>query len=373
VFVITGIHILKYLRLGRAANARAAAGICILIISVSNLTSGQPNRREHMDIPPHPELGWSLKRQRALDSCARLYYHLVYGAWDGWRAAPGDPAWHSYRLKHLVTPEQVVGIEVHERVREVVRAIRHREPVPTHAALYARSWIALGRLREADLRAFLRRPKWHPVLVGVYYGWNADWDAAVRVAAARLDACLRDLLESPVLEEIARCDPRHVLLPEPFDHVPFVVDGAPISLWAAPDLAHWRPAAPGEPRTLEITDWKTGRPDGAELQLAVYAVFLRARLRIPFAEGRFAGRVVCLGDGGGETRRELTRADLVSAAARIGDGVREMRRFLAEPPAPAPLPKEAFPMLPDGSPRCGRCPFQQLCDADRAPAAGGAA
>jgi hypothetical protein len=315
---------------------------------------------------PDPELGWSLKRQRALDSCARLYYHLVYGAWNGWRASPGERSWHTYRLKHLVTPEQVVGIEVHERAREVVRAIRNRTPVPTREVLYARSWDALGRLREADLRAFLRDPKRHPVLVGVYYGAEGDWDAAVRSAAARLDACIGALLDSHVLTEIARCDPREILLPEPFDRVAFAVDGSRVPLWAAPDLVHWRTAAPGERRTLEITDWKTGRPDGAEAQLAAYAVFLRARWGIAFAEGRFAGRAVCLSDGGVEDRRVLTRTDLVSAAARIADGVRTMRRFLASPEGAAPLPPGAFPMLPDDDPRCARCAFRQLCDADRA-------
>ena len=312
------------------------------------------------------ELGWSLKRQRALDGCARLYYHLVYGSWNGWRAAPDEPAWRTYRLKHLVTLEQVVGIEVHERAREVVRSILERTGRPTHTVLYERCWAALGRLRDADIRAFLHRPKEHPLLLGVYYGWDRDWDSALREAGALLDRCLRTLLASPLLDELSRCPPGHVLLPNPFDQVPFVVDGEPAPLWAAPDLAHWRPAAAGTRHVLEITDWKTGRSDGAEDQLAVYAVFLRARLRVPFAEGRFAGRVVSLRDGT-ESRHEITRADLVAAAGRITDGIRAMRRFLSDPAGSAPLPRSAFPMVPpEHRWRCARCPFAQLCDSERA-------
>jgi hypothetical protein len=311
----------------------------------------------------HPELGWSLKRQRALDSCARLYYHLVYGSWNGWRAGQDEPSWRSYRLKHLVSVEQVVGIEVHERAREVVRSILQRGERPTHSVLYERCWATLARLRDADVRAFLLRPKEHPLLQGIYYGWDRDWDAAFQAAGALLDRCLRELLASPLLDELARCTPGHVLLPEPFDRVPFLVDGRPASLWAAPDVAHLRP---GGRHVLEITDWKTGSADGAEDQLAVYAVFLRSRWRIPFAEGRFVGRVVSLRDGT-EIRHEITRADLVSAAARIADGVRAMRRLLADPDSGAPLPRSAFSMVaPEHRQRCARCPFAQLCDAERA-------
>ena len=313
----------------------------------------------------HAELGWSLKRQRALEGCTRLYYHLVYGSWNGWRAAPDEPAWRTYRLKHLVTLEQVVGIEVHERAREVVRSILERTGRPTHAVLYERCWATLGRLRDADIRAFLHRPKEHPLLLGVYYGWDRDWDTAFREAGGLIDRCLRALLASPLLDELARCAPGHVLLPNPFDQVPFVVDGEPTPVWAAPDLAHWRPTGPGAHHVLEITDWKTGSDDRAEDQLAVYAVFLRARLRIPFAEGRFAGRVVSLRDGT-ETRHQITRADLVAAAGRITDGVRSMRRFLTAPGKSAPLPRNAFPMVPpEHRWRCARCPFAQLCDAER--------
>jgi hypothetical protein len=266
----------------------------------------------------------------------------------------------------LVTLEQVVGIEVHERAREVVRSILERTGRPTHKVLYERCWATLGRLRDGDVRAFLHRPKAHPLLLGVYYGWEHDWDAALREAGTLIDRCLRVLLASTLLDELARCAPGHILLPNPFDQVPFVVDGEPAPVWAAPDLAHWRPAAPGIRQVLEITDWKTGRDTRAEDQLAVYAVFLRARLRIPFAEGRFAGRVVSLRDGT-ETRHEITRADLVAAAGRITDGIRAMRRFLAAPPVSAPLPRDAFPMVPAQQRwRCARCPFAQLCDAERA-------
>ena len=224
---------------------------------------------------PFPEPGWSLSRQRNLEECPRLYYHTVYGSWGGWSAGPDSPAWRAYRLKHLVTVEQVVGIEVHERARELVRAIREGRPRPTEEELLDRCWEALGKLRRADLRTFLLHPKAQPLLRPVYYGEEVDWGAMFRTAGGTLERCITSLATNPVLEDVARCAPAGILLPEPFDRVPFPVDGHPVHLWAAPDLVLSPPVEAASPsgRTLEIVDWKTGSARGAADQVAVYAVF----------------------------------------------------------------------------------------------------
>ena len=313
---------------------------------------------------PFPEPGWSFSRDRALEECARLYYHKVFGSWGGWSAGPDTPAWRAYRLKHLVTVEQVVGIEVHERARELVRAIREGRPRPTEAELLDRCWEALGRLRQADVRSFLLRPKARPLLRRVYYGEQVDWEALFQSAGSSLERCIAALAASPVLDDVGRCAPTGILLPEPFDRVPFTVDGRPVHLWAAPDLVLSPPVETPCPsgRILEIIDWKTGGGRGAEDQVAIYAVFLRARLRVPFAEGRYHGRVVSLADGT-ESRFILRRDDFIAAADRIAAGVREMRSFLADADSGRPLHRGAFPMVAEeGRWRCARCSFAEICD-----------
>lgn len=190
-----------------------------------------------------------------------------------------------------------------------------------------------------------------------------DWDGVFRSAGATLERSIAALAASPVLDDVARAAPSGVLLPEPFDRISFNVDGKPVQLWAAPDLVLWVPHEPSTSprRVLEIVDWKTGTTRGAEDQVAVYAVFLRARLRVPFAEGRFQGRVVSLTDGI-ENRFVLRRDDLLAAGERIAASVREMRGFLADADTGRPLPRGAFPVVvEDERWRCARCSFAEIC------------
>lgn len=105
----------------------------------------------------------------------------------------------------------------------------HRVGAP--GPLLGSAWVA-----AADLRTFLLRPKTQPLLRPVYYGEEVDWGAVFRDMGGPLERRIASLAAHPVLDDVARCATAGVLLAEPFDRVPFPIDGRPVHLWAAPGV-----------------------------------------------------------------------------------------------------------------------------------------
>ena len=169
--------------------------------------------------------------------------------------------------------------------------------------------------------------------------------------------CLRLLVEAPVWSDLEGCRPEWIAVadsPEPFVH-----DGWPV--YAAPDVVY-RP----EGRRVVIVDWKTGDETEAELQLALYALYCRKALGIPFRQGEWFGRIVNLGTGE-DTTGEIGRTHLQDAADRIADSVRAMHSLLTSVELNQPKPREAFPLVaPARDSICLTCPFFALCEEELA-------
>lgn len=115
-----------------------------------------------------------------------------------------------------------------------------------------------------------------------------------------------------------------------------------------------------------IVDWKTGDETEAELQLALYALYCRKALGIPFRQGEWFGRIVNLATGE-DTTGEIGRAHLQDAADRIADSVRAMHSLLTSVERNQPKPREAFPLVaPARDSICSTCPFFALCEEELA-------
>ncbi|MDQ3555301.1 MAG: PD-(D/E)XK nuclease family protein [Gemmatimonadota bacterium] len=307
-------------------------------------------RRCPIDTAALPRFSWSHSRDRTFARCARRYYLRYYAGAGGWRE-DADPATRAaYCLRHLITLELALGIELHERAREMAGAVRARRPVPSAETLRARTRSAMNRLyARHDVAAFLTDPKRSPVRMEVFYERGTDPDRLARLRE-KMELCLEALCGCALWSELAEIRPEDVLLVDRLSA--FALDG--VTVYAAPDLVY---------RTGEghvIVEWKTGPDPGVREQTALYGLFVREGLGASDAEGRFQVRLFRL-DLATEERWEIGASDLAGAEARVRDGAATMRRLLRDAEANAPKPIESFPLTPHRG-QCSLCPFWAICE-----------
>lgn len=257
-----------------------------------------------------PALTWSHSRDETFGACLRRYYHRYYGGLDGWRADAPAHARHTYRLTQLTSLDQVLGISIHTRAREIAAAVVRGRPRPGYSVLLDRTRADLNRIcrNSKNLVAFARDPKRHPVLLSVYYGRGLGQETVDRIRT-KAEVCLRNLVDCSVWSALEGCSPEsvHVL------DTPGAFEFEGTLVWAIPDLVYSRPGRPHS-----VVDWKTGRPDplGAFQQLRLYGCFLRDGLGLAGRDG-YEGQVVELAAGRAWTI-EIAEGDLHEAEARCG-------------------------------------------------------
>ena len=114
------------------------------------------------EIRPYPEFSWSMSRQRLFNQCPRAYYFNYYASWNGWLREAPPRARRAYRLKQLTGLDALLGQEIDERARELERAARHGDPLPSAELLARRTKDRLNEAWRSSHRgrsAFEDRPK----------------------------------------------------------------------------------------------------------------------------------------------------------------------------------------------------------------------
>ena len=306
-----------------------------------------------MSIDVYPDFSWSHSRDRALSQCARAYFWRYYGSHRGWLPDAAREARLAYSLKQLTTFPMLVGSAVHTCARDSAEAVRRRIARPTFEVMLARVSEVLNRgvIGSYHRGLFQRDPKRVVMLQEAWYSGRAS-AAGLASAVAKARVCLRALEASPVWMELEQCDPESIIVPDGPEA--FVHEGWPI--YAEPDLVY-RP----DERRVVILDWKTGDDSDAELQIALYALYCRTVIGLPFREGAWHGRVVNLATGD-DTTLEISRYDVIRAAERIRYSVQAMQALLAKPDRNEPRPIADFPLPePERRHECPYCPFYALC------------
>lgn len=298
---------------------------------------------------PYPELSWSVTRQRLLERCPRAYYFHYYQAWGGWRADAPAVAREAYRLKRLTTLDQLLGLEIDARGRELEKAARAGEPLPSAAELEDRTLTALRAVWRASAHgraAFLANPR-GVTMLRVHY-FDEDAQAEVDRLKRKVGPCLRGLLAAAHWPRLRECGAQGCV-PIP-DFAAFPLDG--VQVFAAPDLAYAHAGC------VRAVDWKSGREDTTnELQVLLQLRLLEETPAL--APLPVVGHLEYLNDGtsvlveppGGDWRERV--------AAAVRAGVAQMRALLADAERNAPLPAEAFGQR--RSALCARCVFRPLC------------
>ncbi|MDQ3557032.1 MAG: PD-(D/E)XK nuclease family protein [Gemmatimonadota bacterium] len=301
-----------------------------------------------------PPFGWSHSRQKTLDDCARRYFYAYYAAGRGRRSGVGEEAWLASVLKRLTTFELVLGRAVHDRAKEILRAVRARRPRPGLDLLIERTRAALNRVYIASLdrEAFLYATDRREMLLALYYD-RGVCDERIAALREKMYQCLEHLHGCSLWAELEAVDPSEILA---IDRIcTFQVGGTLV--YVAPDVIY-RTALGG----CVICDWKTGSCEGARDQLALYSLYARHGLGVSPRGGTYRGRVFGLSDGGSE-EHTISDADLEAALERIRSGARGMRSYMVDPEQNLPRAKSAFPLTTRRT-LCAGCSYFELCTPD---------
>lgn len=301
------------------------------------------------EVTPQPAFSWSVSRAGLLARCYRRYYLRVYGGHNGWLADSDPHTRHLYALRFLTTPEQILGIAMHECARLCVKAVQAKHALPDMATLQR---ILRTRLNDASRcrskESFFRAPK-QLMLLDVYYGRGLSRHQIERVQS-KMKICIHSLLSCPIWGELSECAAGDILLVDTLSTSE--IDGTLV--YVAPDLAYRTRAG-----VWTLVDWKTGATRDVMLQLAVYGMYLERALGIPCPQSGYEGRVYRL-DAGEVLRFVLDRDDLNAATAVVRSSIREMRDLLSDPAANIPKPIDQFPATADRA-LCPSCPYQEVC------------
>lgn len=305
-----------------------------------------------MSFDSYPDFSWSASRHQQLQECARRYFWDKYGYWEGWDEDAAPDAWLAYRLKKLTNLDFVVGNAIHRRAYELTERAREGRDLPPADVLRQRSRRELKEIYGADRDAFVRDPKYHPMLHGFYYRAGPEEKAIERVRN-KLNQCLPHLRALDLWEKIQAWKVRVPFVSNPDERPEPTIEVQSTGVYANPDLV-LQEAAEG---TYTVVDWKTGQPrERHERQIAVYGLFVRERFEV--VECR--GRIVYLIDGSSRIV-DLTPEVFEETEAWIADSVEQMRGYVADPEVNQPKPKSAFPLTQDRW-ECKWCNFFELCE-----------
>lgn len=302
---------------------------------------------------PRPSFSWSFSRAALLDRCERLYYEHYYGSHCGWAADASSDTRLAFRLKHLTSPNAELGRAVHRRASEIAIAIRAGAPLPTAAALRAKTYSELESviMRGPNDPVWRANPRRAPLLHEVFYGGMSFTRRRALLAeiSARATALQAALLASPVWH--AASIPGAAIL---FIDEPILVSLNGMSTIATPDLVLHLPNY-----RMIVIDWKTGAT-GDLSQVILYAHAVQTALGQGFAPIRCEAWLVHL-DRATLEAATVTSAKVEAALAAQGASAARMHDLLDDPTHNVSRPRAAFRQATDPNQTCRRCKMLALC------------
>lgn len=311
----------------------------------------------------------SLSRSRRMEACPRQEWWHTEGARGGWTATADFTAREAWACRCATSLHAVLGQAVHEAAAMIARALRDGRRPPPYDVLLAHVRGQLARVwRARDAAAFRRRPTRGGFLLERLHGGDVS-DETLSTVRVRLPAVLRRLVTHPVWDHVRACGRGDIVVVDGLDAVLVDLSGGPVQLYCAPDLVYVSRAAlevpdlgvPVPARAPVLVDWKTGAAGDALDQLALYAYYARARLRLPAGPLGYVGRigalhaaednplggqVVVIGDAEIARARDLVERRAAQVRAWTGPDGR--------------LDRDRMPTVATA---CRFCPFTSVCDA----------
>ncbi|MBU8920899.1 MAG: PD-(D/E)XK nuclease family protein [Bacteroidales bacterium] len=317
--------------------------------------------------------GWSISRESLFETCLRSYYFHYYLSWGGWYASSSSICREAFKLKRLMSLPLWRGQLVHYVATKVLASLRKKGTIPESGDVtdYIEKRFH-SQMRFSSSRAYLTEPKKR----GDHL--NIDWLALFEHEYDRpipdekiektIEECregIRGLLESPILQEIAKTDSRYWII-ENIDLAEFAqvfdFDGARV--FAKTDFIYR-----GLDGTFDIVDWKTFSTVGRStndhkartgVQLGVYGYYASAVMREPLESIRL--HEVNLLDGGHEILHRIDDDNIDIFRDHIRAGIKKLSEVLVDEDIQRNEAKGIDTFPKSVSSRCRFCNFYRICE-----------
>jgi len=301
---------------------------------------------------PFPELSWSWTRSQVFLNCRRWYFHAYYSSWGGWRREASNLSRHAYRLKRLVTLDQLFGISVHNQIH---RMIDHSQMMTVETftasvrkALNRAFWDSKNKQEE-----WYEQPSDINMLHEMYYDGELP-KQKIEEYRERMTVIANHLLSSQTFMDIFDGKGKRIKLISSERFRLFEMEG--VKVWVVLDLV-FQDLESGK---FVVVDFKTGKPSSSDkVQLLLYALFLKVAFHLPGLDQiELRNEYLATGKHASFTPRQT---DLEYVQSLIQTSVKEMKAYLRVPEQNVPLDMERFEQTKNRA-ICRRCAFQELCD-----------
>jgi len=301
---------------------------------------------------PFPELSWSWTRNQTFLNCKRWYFHAYYSSWGGWRRKASNLSRHAYRLKRLVTLDQLFGISVHNQIHRMIDE-------PQKMTVEAFNASVQKALNKAYWESIHKKEQWyeHPsnfnMLHEMYYNGELP-EHKIQEYRERMTVIANHLLSSQTFMDIFDRKEKKIKLITSERFRMFELGG--IKVWVVMDLVY----QDQESGKFIVVDFKTGKPSSSDrVQLLLYALFLKEAFNLPTLDQmELRNEYLSTGKHASFTPKQT---DLEYVESLIQTSVEEMKSCLRIPEQNVPLDMEMFEQTKHRA-ICRRCAFQELCD-----------
>jgi CRISPR/Cas system-associated exonuclease Cas4 (RecB family) len=304
------------------------------------------------------EMGWSRTRVGTLHDCRRRYYYQYYHKWGGWNWNAPEDVKKTYFLTKLNSLPALVGDAVHRTIKKLLeQKIQYGHFTLEDPALYARKELLSRQWLDSVAEKWRSSLKHHPPMFETYYE-ELPSKERLKDLGTKTTRCIDTFLKSALAQELQTEDHRGWLAVDPdLNEAPELrFEGRKV--YAIPDFA--RRTADG---TVEIWDWKTGKPgEHDELQLLSYALYAQKHWMVgPEKIRLFAFYLDPDIVSEGIKEYEATDASFERIRSVIRDDFALMDGLLTDKSENVPMDADPhFPMIEDGY-RCRYCNFKELC------------
>lgn len=300
------------------------------------------------------DFSWSYSRHGTFKSCLRRYYLCYYGSWGGWEAGAPPATRETYIQKKLTTLPMWLGSVVHGAAESALKGLMESRPLGPEKLLARTLQQARNEIQDSERGGWRQSPSRVTAFQEHYYQESVE-PAAFEAQVQEIGRQVGVLADTPVYRRLVEVPTK---LREVERLASMDIDGVPV--WVKLDAL----VDDGRGGSVVI-DWKTGASHEREsisTQLGIYGLYCEKVFGVP--PERITTMHVNLRSGTQE-RHPVDREVLQGARAFILESAREMRALLSDARENQARIEE-FPMLPEGSRSCGRCPFRRTCGREQA-------
>lgn len=294
---------------------------------------------------------WSKSRDGQFRECQRQYFYDKYLSWGGWDRKAPEKTRLAYVLKNLKNRWAWKGETVHHVIEHTLKSLRRGTVLSETAVLELLTQIMRNDYRSSKAKKYFEDPKNNAGLFEHEYDKPVTDETWKNIHDTAAD-CVRNFLRSGLYQELLQDNKESWLTIEDLDE--FVFDQAKV--YVKLDFVRKKND------TVEIYDWKTGKPEAEEswIQMGVYSLYAMQKWGVGLE--KIKTNLFYLSEPSPKPVTQTASEELLARTKDfMADSIRQMRTLLLDPLKNIPKPSENF-LFTENLKLCQNCNFYRICE-----------